>query len=318
MRITLFFISVFVFSSCLKEESPVSKRNAGDIITNEVNLTNSYQYQLYFDLSTNKMVSKNVKTIWDIAFHNGSDKNVILNGAKIMEVYSTNTTQMSAILDTVGLTLNPNFDMPSGRLDSTAIGDWQDGLVRIVNLGISPDGTPQGIYKIKITTATADSYTFIYAPLSSTDFTELTITTDSDHSFTYFNLRENKVVEVAPIKTDWDIQFTEYTHIFYQPYYTSYLVVGCLTNHYNTKSIALYDVDFDNIDIEMASSLDLSSDINNIGYDWKTFDGNQYTVDPTITYVIQDSEGYFYKLRFISYYSPNGAKGNPVFEFQQL
>ena len=54
------------------------------------------------------------------------------------------------------------------------------------------------------------------------------------------------------------------------------------------------------------------SDINVIGYDWKIydFDTGFYTIDPSATYILSDTEGYFYKLRFIDFYNENGEKGS--------
>jgi hypothetical protein len=37
-----------------------------------------------------------------------------------------------------------------------------------------------------------------------------------------------------------------------------------------------------------------------------------------LNYVVLDREGYFYKLRFISFYNNSGEKGYPTFEFQRL
>jgi hypothetical protein len=43
-----------------------------------------------------------------------------------------------------------------------------------------------------------------------------------------------------------------------------------------------------------------------------------YTVIPGITYIIIDTEGFFYKLRFVSYYNDQGEKGFPVIEHLRL
>jgi hypothetical protein len=43
-----------------------------------------------------------------------------------------------------------------------------------------------------------------------------------------------------------------------------------------------------------------------------------YTIRPGITYIIQDTEEIFYKMRFISYYNDLGEKGFPVIEHARL
>ena len=57
-----------------------------------------------------------------------------------------------------------------------------------------------------------------------------------------------------------------------------------------------------------------------IGYTWKyySFDTGSYTVDPSLVYIVQDAEGYFYKLRFVDFYSEQGEVGCPRFEVQPL
>ncbi|KKK85378.1 hypothetical protein LCGC14_2773880, partial [marine sediment metagenome] len=37
-----------------------------------------------------------------------------------------------------------------------------------------------------------------------------------------------------------------------------------------------------------------------------------------ITYIIRDTEDFFYKMRFISYYNDLGEKGYPVIEHSRL
>ena len=57
-----------------------------------------------------------------------------------------------------------------------------------------------------------------------------------------------------------------------------------------------------------------------IGYDWKYYnlDAALYTIEPGLAYVIRDRDGFYYKLRFIDFYSEAGEKGYPKFEYVRL
>jgi len=61
-----------------------------------------------------------------------------------------------------------------------------------------------------------------------------------------------------------------------------------------------------------------------IGYDWKDVEVDEnsntavYTVNSDKIYIIRDTEGFYYKFRFISYYNDLGEKGFPVFEHKRL
>jgi len=57
-----------------------------------------------------------------------------------------------------------------------------------------------------------------------------------------------------------------------------------------------------------------------IGYEWKyyNFDAALYTIEPGLAYVIRDRDGFYYKLRFIDFYSEGGEKGYPKFEYVRL
>lgn len=319
MRLTILFISTILLTSCLKEERPVPKREAGDIISNQVSIGSKYEYQAYFDLSTNQMTGKNSKDIWDIGFEAGENgSRVIINTARNMMVYSTDKTNLADITSENGYITNPKFDNATGNLDSTGIGNWQDGFVRIIDMGYSAAGSPIGFYKLKVLDVTPTTYTFEFASIASTTSTSVTLSKKVEYNFTYYSMLDNAEREVSPKTKDWDLVFTQYIHQFYEPVETPYLVTGCITNRIDTKVKMITAVDFDDIDLAYASTLALSENTNTIGFSWKTLVGNNYEINTNISYVIQDHEGIYFKLRFIDFYSETGEKGNPVWEFVEL
>ena len=317
----LFFGILFlaVLNSCLKEEIPVPKHQPEDVIMNEVNLSSDYKWQIYFNLEENKVVGEHLKTIWDLGFESEPDNhNIILNSSKAMCVYPTNETDLQFVNDTVNYTSNKKFDEPNGDLTKTAIGDWTSGKVYIIDSGFDEVGAHLGFYKVKFLAADENTYEFVMAPLSSSVHDTILLPVDDAYNFSFFNLSTGQQVMVEPPKEDWDLVFTQYTHIFYQPAQTPYLVTGCLLNRYQTKAVLDEKTSFEDVNLELASALQLAGDINVPGYNWKEFSGDNFITHSNKTYIIQDQSGFFYKWRFIDFYSATGEKGNPVWEYQKL
>ncbi|PHR49811.1 MAG: hypothetical protein COA32_01370 [Fluviicola sp.] len=317
-----FLIMILVLgslASCLKEEIPVPKQEPGDVITSEVNMSSDYKWQIYFNLKENKVVGQNIKTTWDLGFESDPNNHrIILNSSKSMFVYPTNETDFQLVDDTAGYTANKKLDAPNGDMTKTAIGDWSTGMIYIIDRGYDESGIHQGFFKSKFLSADENAFKFVFAQLNSNQLDTILLPVDDAYNFSFFNLSTKQQVMVEPPKEDWDLVFTQYTHIFYEPEETPYLVTGCLLNRYNTKSLLDESLSFDGVDLEIATFLQLNESINEIGYDWKAFSGSTYIVNSDNTYIIEDQNGFLYKWRFIDFYTSTGEKGNPVWEYQKL
>lgn len=319
MRDILIFLIVFVFFSCRKEERPVSPNSPGDLITNAAEMSNDYRYQLYFNLENNEFVGKNLKTDWDLGFTTGSNEfKIQLNAANAMSVANMGPVDFNSIIDTTGFKANEAFDAVSGNLDSTAIGDWRDHEdVYIINRGFSFTGQHRGYAKMQIISSDASSYTFRLANINQVEGAIYEVEKLIDYNFSFFSIDELSQVQIEPPKADWDLVFTQYTHIFYEPF-TPYLVTGVKTNHFQTKSLWVENKDFESIDLQFAMEQELSENINEIGYDWKSFIDGNYIIHSEKSYLIQDRKGLYYKLRFVDFYDENGERGAPKWEFIEL
>lgn len=319
-KIVLSFFVLCCFFSCEKEELPVPAHQSGDLLQASANLGVNYEYQVYYDLKSNKVVSKNKKDIWDLAFESAENGNrVILNPSKLMFAFDTQTQDFEAVNDTTGFGSNRKWDDPSGNLDKTAIGDWQTSKnVYIIDRGLDVNGTPQGFVKVQFQSVDKNTFILRYAQLNGNGDTVVKVQKNPDYNFSFLSLDGGNEVIVEPPKADWDIVFTQYTYVFYEPYFLPYLVTGCLTNRYNTTSKKDSLVSFTDVDFEYAENSIMSSEINTIGYDWKSFDGTTYQIDYSKVYLVKDSEGIFYKLHFLDFYGPQGNKGEPQWEFQML
>lgn len=328
MKNVILIFSIVFLSSCLKEEFPVPKKDLGGAQVAEVEMGNDYKYQIFFDLSTGKVTGKNSKYIWDIAFENGvNGKHVIINNGKNMRVFTTNETTLDNVMNkNVPVSQDLTFDRPSQNIDSTGFGNWDNGKVRIFDLGYTSDGSHLGWYKMKITAVTSSAYSFKFAEITSNQYEEVTLTKKDkeDYNFIYFSLKNNQQVEVAPKNETWDIEFTQYLQLLYDDdtdSYLEYLITGALINHFHdTKALKVTGVNFDDINSSSASTMTLSTHYNAIGYEWKdyNFDTGQYDIYSSISYLIQDYNGSIFKLRFVDFYNSSGEKGTPVFEYEQL
>jgi hypothetical protein len=316
MRGLLILTAVIIFFSCRKEERPISPNAPGDLLTNAAEMSNDYRYQLYFNLEENKFVGQNLKTDWDLGFTTGSnDFRIKLNVANAMSAANMGSVNFSSITDTSGFGSNEMYDAITGNLDSTAIGDWRDHEdVYIINRGFSFTGQHRGYAKMQLISSDANSYTFRLANIDETEGTIYEIEKQGDYNFSFFSIDELSQVQIEPPKADWDLVFTQYTHIFYEPF-MPYLVTGTQTNIHETKSLLVEDVPFEEIDLQFAMGKELSENINEIGYNWKSFIDGNYIIHSEKSYLIQDQKGLYYKLRFVDFYDENGQRGAPTWEY---
>ncbi len=314
----LFF--VMILFSCEKAELPVPAHDPGTVTTGIVNMESNYKWQLFYDLKTNTVVNQNPKISWDLGFEtSATGYRVILNTSKAMFVRNTNNTDFTAAADTLGFAANKRWDESSGNLDSTAIGDWRNtNSVYLIDRGYSETGVHQGFEKIQFQTVDVNKYVVRFSKLNGTEDTTLEINKDSTYNFTFLSFSSGSTTLVEPPKTAWDLEFTQYTHIFYDTPITPYLVTGCLLNRYHTKAKMDSTITFSAINFSSVENYTLSSSVNSIGYDWKVYTNGTYITNTKMNYIIEDKEGIYYKLHFIDFFNSSGIKGNPKWEYQKL
>jgi hypothetical protein len=149
---------------------------------------------------------------------------------------------------------------------------------------------------------------------------------DSSYNRIFFSFAKNDTVLIEPQKIDWDLLFTQYTTTLFTdkgiaiPYY----VRGVLINSHNVMvkvdSVNSYTtISMGNLNLD-----NFKSDWDIIGYNWKSVDINQqansadYFIRSKYTYLIKDTEGEYYKLKFISFYDSLQTPGYPGFIFNKL
>ena len=308
----------------------------GDVTTVVIEMFPEYTHQSYFDLSKGEVVAMNDRSGWDLALTTSeTDYTLYLNTSLFMYAAHTGVYDFSEPLSITGR--DWEFDASNGNPDENAIGKWwtedENGArsneeVLLLDLGIDDEGFQRGILKIQPTIEPSTGQVAIH--VARPDGTnEQMFEMPKDTAFQVVTLSfENGLSNPQPVPSsgDWDLLFTTYTTLLFtdlgepQPY----LVNGVLLNDTLVTAVLDTVVPFAEIDRAMAEKMTLSRQKDTIGYAWKEVNGDvtsgnvTYTTNSNWSYIIRDSKGLYYKLRFIDFYNNQGKKGYPTFEFQRL
>lgn len=315
-NITLLLI-VVLLSSCWKDETPIDKQVRVGEQTQSIAMGSTYTEVVWFDLATNTVVKERNKLEWDLTVELVNNEFIIrLNESPFLLAASTDQPDLSQDDDITNLPYKA--DEQSGFIDSLAIGkQMNDGTVFILKRGYDNNGFERTPYFLKLITTSDPAQLQFREPGTSETFNiPLNI---ADNEVVAINLDTQSLFELVDPK--WDICFTQYVHIFYEPDYTPYLVTGALQNVASGVLIKeIRDKSYADVKSEDAIFTAESAYQDVIGYDWKFFDleANLYTVDNSVTYLIQDESGRLFKLQFIDFYNDLGERGYPLFKFEEL
>ena len=312
-------IILIVFISCEKEELPISPHNPGDVLINQIELSNDYRYQVFYDLGSNTVISDNLKTDWDLGFESSSQGyHIILNSSTYSAISYIENIPFNDLIDPAGLLWS--WDNPNGDLDSSAFGDSRNiSGFYVLDRGFNPTGNSRGFKKIAIDSITNEFYQITYSNLDNSGYNTFKLYKDPSVNFTCFSFDSNQIVDIEPSFTDWDLLFSQYTHLYNDTTTPAYLVTGVVSN---VDILVAKDTsnEFNEINYSMINEFSFNDDRDAIGFDWKEYDFNagSYTVNSNTNYIIKDKQQKYFKLRFIDFYNSDGDKGYPTFEIQEL
>lgn len=150
-----------------------------------------------------------------------------------------------------------------------------------------------GSYKKLIISLTFSSstYSITFANLDNSDLEteELVFTPYEDKNFVYFSLTGG-ITDREPASEDWDVTFMQYPSFDYDP---PYIVAGILQN-VGVEVAQAYPVNDAATFVDFGSVL-FETQMNVIGYDWKSF-GMGWTIADSTIYFVKDKAGSVWKL----------------------
>ena len=320
-KLNIIYVFIFLLG-CEQNEIPIKQHSSGNITSKQINMGSSYSQQIFYNLNDNTVITENEKTDWDLAFESSSKGwNIIINSSTFSQLAELSDINFNDHISVNNL--NWRYDNPLGIRDETAFGDYRNkNSVYILDRGYKLNGNNRGYKKIIIDSINNTSYYIKYANLDNTSMQNLEIKKDNTYNFQYISLDNDETINIEPKKENWDLLFTQYTHLFLDNEETpAYLVTGVLTNYLNNIMVATDTINtFKDIELNMIDQYNFTNEQNEIGYNWKlyNFTSQSYIVKSDITYIISDIDGRYFKLHFIDFYNDNGEKGNPKFEIQKL
>lgn len=332
LSLTLIFTALLM-SSCFKEDQQITPHTPGNFITDTVPMTDSYAYQVYYNLYDSAVESSIDRTVWDLGFESSpSGWRVILNTSCFMKTAYIAGQAFGAQVDTTGATWL--FNPSDGSADSVAVGQWftvngNDTLgnnrLILIDRGVDVIGNPRGFSQMVMDSLVNGKYYFRLAALNGSNPKSYSISKHNDVNHVLFSISNPTTKITEPNNNSWDLLFTQYTTLLFtdagDPY--PYLLTGVLVNPKLTLVARDSITPFKDIDFEKAQSMNLTQQADKIGYDWKKydFDAGTYTINSNLNYIIRDNKGFLYKLRFVGFYKfvkNRLQKGYPSFEYQKL
>lgn len=343
-KAAIYSLILLGFSSCFKKEDPIQLPIGTSEITT-LYLGNEYENEMYFDLSTGAYMQKQ-RIEWDMRFETtDTGWGIFVNtGANIkvrrLDLYHLNEPKN---FDTSEFMQLPVLqEAPDGRPEHSAFSDW-----RKYKSG-NGASTIHGIYIVELSHTTGQKRLkrFQIESVDDTAFTcVITDLYDASGNALLFNnnktiIRKNKnqnytylsfknythiVQNQEPDKDKWDFVFSRYTHLFPgilpNGALFPYNVTGVLSSRNNVAIARDSVTNFGDINGMMINNYTYSTDANVIGFDWKSHSfsaAGTYTVNSKLTYIIRDTDGAYYKLRFLDFYNAKGEKGYPKFEYERI
>ena len=283
-----------------------------------------YTNQIWYSLQAGEVASA-PKDNWDLAFETtGFTSSIRINEQKGMAVFAAPfTTAEWADLDTASMSSDwqllhndPKYwERGAFNQSSTADVDLGWGIYNPVTHVVSGDSLyvvqlANGDFKkLRIDNLSFGVYNFTYANLDGTEeeAAQLVKADFAGKNFGYFNMETNEVVDREPATEAWDITFTKYIDMIGPEGDTPYGVTGVLQNYSANTSHSEAPVD------EVGPyDFPYSSEINIIGYDWKTFDFTEgYIIAEDLSYFIQGGDGIIYQIIFTGF----GGSATGEYEF---
>ncbi|MCY0968072.1 HmuY family protein [Chryseobacterium wangxinyae] len=305
------------------------------------------------------------RTDWDLALYSGNEFKVIVNSSIMMAAAKIpNVTELSEVNQSTVATLKTQVQVANFKEANTVYiddvkGDFPAGYTAIseikatstengiylINMGkdiykgnvpvgsVTTGGDERGWKKVQITRA-GEGYKVKSANIDGSDYYEVTVSKNAAYNYSFVSLANKKGVFIQPEKNKWDICFTVFTNTIAGA--GSYIYADFVNNN-NVGGVGVYEVivpgtasgldAYNNFKIsDVQQSKFVYNDHRVIGGNWRNPVGtNGPEVYGDRFYILKDSDGYTFKLKFTRLTKSTtddmgvaGERGFPQFEYAPL
>lgn len=339
-------ISFILLLNCKEDDSPIVVPQPGATLDVPVGGPTEPN-QVWVDLDQNRM-NVNQRDCWDFGFYGGDKFRVILNNSTLMAAGKLNSTSIDEVKEsdiasmksvvTVGNFQADNVqyvdDIMGNYLERTAIDEIsekdEENHVYLVNMGYSVFsgntndltvvGKHRGWKKIRVLRNDSNSYKIQFADINDTTHHEMIVKKDKEYHFSYLSLSTG-IVKVQPAKNLWDLCFTVFInenkgHGTYT--FSDFVTINTMNNtgayQANISDVGSYE-DFAKEKVDYTKFV--YNDHRVIGSSWRTTYGGAKVFTDRF-YVLKDSKGNLFKLKFLNMTDKDGRRGYPKFEYKLL
>lgn len=299
------------------------------VVIDTVSIGAGYANQVWYSLQNDEQGSA-PKNNWDIAFDvSGFGSSIHFNsiiGTLLWKYPSADTAGWSTV-DTTGITAwtklyNSDTTWAIGAFDKgRVVGNRNDlgwGVYNPITHIVTGDSLyiiklSSGVYKkLWIENLSGGVYRFKYADLNGANLQNATLTKSNykGKNFGYYSIQTNSALDREPLSANWDLMFTQYTTFIPN----AYIVSGILSN----KGVTIAQANnIGNVNTyNNWSTHTFITPINEIGYDWKTFNGVGFDITDSLIFFVKTKAGDIWKV------IPTGfggsATGNYMFSKEKL
>lgn len=293
---------------------------------------------VFVDFSSNQQTGV-ARVSWDLGFYSGDKFRVIINNTTAASVIAVEATDLAEVtaenVETDGLALGQGqgtfdiIDDVTGDITNTAIEEIKandaENKVYIINRvgGVGKVDLPENLIKLRVVRNGA-GYKLQYAALTSKEIKEVQVAKSATHEFTYVSFSTGAVVEVAPEREKWDMEWTYSVYKAPQgiPYAYSDLVFINGRGGVSAVQVLEAELAYDKFAASNVANLKFDSQRDVIGSSWRVTSpapGSTETVGVRTDryYVVKDAGSNVYKLRFINFHSlDGGTRGKPLIEYK--
>lgn len=290
----------------------------------------SYPNQVWYSLE-NGVQKIEMRNEWEIAFDlKGFTAGVMINSATGVQLWKypkNNLANGWSNVDTAGLSTWGDRYNSDTSWSLGAIGRYADpnnsfhldwGTYNLTTHVVNGDS----LYIVKLLNGQFKKFAieslangvfdYKYANLDGSNPTSKTLAKLDypNKNFAYVNLSTQTTLDREPQADQWDLQFSQYTAFVPIPYG----VTGVLLNR-NTEAVRVSNLPdvLTNVDY---TSKTFSTEINTIGYNWKSFNGSGYVMKDSQLFFVRTLQGDVWKLIFKGF--GGSTTGNFIFSKQKI